>query len=492
MSPIDVLTAEFISRKTDLIEYEPLFRYLVSAYRSGYSFVELSDTTLIPSVAIDSELVSLHDQIVAAFSKAISEGLTSDYFVIEDSKLYLRRSYNTKKRIQCELERLKGAVAKVHVDLQVAKRAVSETPSLNIQQAEAILYALESSVATISGGPGTGKTYTAGHLLKIFLESSSGNARVGLSAPTGKAVATLSKSIEKALNSQFDAKTLHALLKIRPLGKDSNDPDFLPLDILIVDECSMIDERLFERLLSRLATGTRLILLGDPDQLPPIEPGAPFVELVQAQKCGHLEVCQRAELQSLVQFATYIRTRSTIQALEFAKQGQGIDLQILDENEMYAALQRELATFTCHDMSSYTKRRLLTPIRTGRFGVEEINQAIYQKQAPGAAMPIMILKNDYELDLANGQIGILEGARVSFETSNAPRVIPKVLLGPYEPAFCLSVHKSQGSEFDEVFLLLPSGSERFGRKMLYTAVTRTKKKLHIWTSEEVFRSCIEN
>ena len=110
-----------------------------------------------------------------------------------------------------------------------------------------------------------------------------------------------------------------------------------------------------------------------------------------------------------------------------------------------------------------------------------------------AYLPIIITKNDYTLGLTNGQVGVLHNGNAYFEEINgAYRRIPEVLLSSYEKAFCLSVHKSQGSEFSEVVLYLPEGSERFGRKMLYTAITRAKKKLTIYSALDTLKACIVN
>ena len=104
----------------------------------------------------------------------------------------------------------------------------------------------------------------------------------------------------------------------------------------------------------------------------------------------------------------------------------------------------------------------------------------------------MIVKNDYQLGLSNGQIGMKVDDYVYFETASGYRKIRSVLLGAYELAYAMSVHKSQGSEFEEVVLILPKGSERFGRKMLYTAVTRAKKSLRIYTTASILTATVTN
>ena len=129
---------------------------------------------------------------------------------------------------------------------------------------------------------------------------------------------------------------------------------------------------------------------------------------------------------------------------------------------------------------------ILSPKKSGVWGVDAVNRQKLSKNP--TTFPILITKNDYALDLMNGEIGELENDVATFQE----RKIPAVLLSHYEPAFALSVHKSQGSEFQDVLLILPPGSEVFGRRMLYTAITRAKKSITIWGSEATLRATIAN
>lgn len=484
MIALDIITGQFICN-----EKKALFAYLTAAYRMGHLYIQLQDDTIAPYIDefFEGAAPSV-TQIVDEFRAVIAEQKQSAYYTCQGTKLYLARAFLVKESIQAHLTRLQQAPSSFSCNIEAAREYLS-SESLEPEQIEAILHALQSPVASIWGGPGTGKTYTAGRLLKVILEFSDRALRCILTAPTGKAAATIAKSIQSAratAEKEFEAVTLHSLLQIRPLGTVRKRGDFLPYDIIIVDESSMVDSSLFEKLLSRIASGSKLIMLGDPDQLPPVEPGAPFHDFIESvtvsgSSQGRLSRCLRAELQTLVHFSALIRDGKSREAIDFAKEAEGISLHYFEEAELESHIQKTLPNHLA---------TILSPMRVGRFGTEAINRLL-QERHTGKSLPIIMMQNDYELGLVNGQIGRLEGDFAYFETIKGIRSIPRILLGPFQPAFCLSVHKSQGSEFDEVLLLLPPGSERFGKKMLYTAVTRTKKKLHIWTCQAVLQACIE-
>lgn len=163
-------------------------------------------------------------------------------------------------------------------------------------------------------------------------------------------------------------------------------------------------------------------------------------------------------------------------------------------------------------LQSYNNFRMLSPLKNGLFGVQEINRLMHQRRLGKvffeeyATAPIMITANDYKMDLFNGEVGVLvsrkERKNVSFgdgdfalfsgSASQPYRKIPAILLPKFELAYCLSVHKSQGSEFNHVILFLPQGSERFGREVLYTAITRAKRKLQIWGPNAIIEQTIYN
>lgn len=402
------------------------------------------------------------------------------------------------------------------------------------EQGQAILQSCLNSLTLITGGPGTGKTYTAGHLIKIFWGQLSieqkQNCQIVLTAPTGKAAANLQRSLSRVASNLeafpvIQAKTLHTLLEMKPSSHNERSVR-LNADLIIVDESSMIDMRMMACLFESLKPGSRLILLGDQHQLPSVEAGSVFVDLIQLQQaypkfsfpCTQLTTCLRAELKSLIDFAQLINQGQAQEVLSYLNQPSGVGVKrfhlSLDKKEA----QRDLLTHTLKLFPSYIKIqpkeselldlfhtiRLLSPLRKGPFGVEALNQLIWQQisqKAPAMgwlAIPIMIVSNDYRQDLFNGETGVLlrklplqpigmedYAFFPSRQAEGEVRRLPALLLPKYEYAYCLSIHKSQGSEFDHVILVLPEGSELFGREVFYTAVTRARKQIEIYGSDVV-------
>ncbi|MBS0635440.1 MAG: AAA family ATPase [Verrucomicrobia bacterium] len=433
---IDLITAKELSKASG--GDNPLFLTLATHYREGELFIP-----------IDQPLPD------------------SPYIVQKDGKLYFEAAY----RVTQELSLLYNKFMEMKPHLLVDE---AELLSANLlpEQAAAIRQALTCCLSCIWGGPGTGKTYTAGWLVKLFLAQHP-TARVALAAPTGKAAANLLASIERACGvTNLESKTIHALLGVR---QKQQRRDLLPYDLLIIDESSMIDASLCVKLLSAVADGARIVFLGDPNQLPPIEPGEPFVSFVTPQ--GRLTTVKRQENNDIIDLARYVLEGNADAALSY------IDLRSDFSPESYVK-----QFYTPQTVEEFfillSQTRLLCP---QRYGCERINRQM-KEDSPTHLEPIIITKNDYALGLTNGQVGIL-----SYDTAYFDGIaIPKILLSSYETAYCLSVHKSQGSEFGEVVLYLPEGSESFGRKMLYTAITRAKKKLIIYGTEATVRACIAN
>ena len=393
------------------------------------------------------------------------------------------------------------------------------------EQAQAILAASQQSLTIISGGPGTGKTYTAGLLFNILwsLVENPEKCQTAFAAPTGKAAANLSSSLAKAFGKEVEVKTLHSLLGI---GSYMDEEVILSADLVLVDECSMIDANMMGRLLASIKPGARLILLGDKHQLPPVEAGSLFSDMmIYLEKIGRsateLKTCLRAELQEIIECADRINNGNSEGLIEMIQAGKMAHYPLPVEGSLFPYQQKLFSRVESffpilkpdHVSPSellrlFDKFRLLSPLRKGPLGVDEINAYLFHqlmKKVPeGVEMiiPIMIAQNDKRLELSNGEVGILVsrkghkgvGDYALFPQKNSlesnPRQLPSLLLPRYEYAYCLSVHKSQGSEFERVLLVMPAGSERFGREVLYTAVTRARKALEIWANVETLTQTV--
>jgi len=399
---------------------------------------------------------------------------------------------------------------------------------LLVEQAEAIKIALKSSLTLITGGPGTGKTYTAGILLRIFWDSLPeklrSNLKIVLAAPTGKAAANLEKSIQHHGVEGFPslkAQTLHQLLGIRKNTVHREIP-ILTADLIIVDESSMIDIRMMGQLFSALKPGSRLILLGDKNQLPSIEAGSLFADLINyfsfvQSHVAELKTCLRAEFRSIIELADLIKVGNDTEVIKLLKSDQeGIKFVELDSERTIQEQQKKLLNYAVAKfplikklpdnpldlLKQFSQFRILTPVRKGGFGVEALNalilQAMQAKSKNGCFIaPIMVTQNNYKLGLFNGEVGLIvkeKDAEFALFPSREPGKdyyrIPAILMPPFEYAYCLSVHKSQGSEFDHVVLLLPEDIQTFGREALYTGVTRAKRQLEIWGNPHVLSQMI--
>ncbi len=268
---------------------------------------------------------------------------------------------------------------------------------------------------------------------------------------------------------------------------------------MIVDEASMLDVPLLAQLLESIGNGTRLVLMGDPDQLPPIEAGSIFAEM--------------AELFG-VRLQTPMRTDDTaLHALaEKVNRGEPIDRSYLLNcpfdrflaEKLYERISPRLSSEELDPvqlLKELDQFRVLGALRQGPFGIDALNGQIVRemglrvKAGQWWAIPIMITNNDPQQDLYNGSCGILigksrGGVRLQEGTAYFPQPIPYKKLPPFETAFCLSIHKSQGSEFEKVLALFPQGSENFGREAFYTAVTRAKKQVEIITEEAVMNAML--
>ncbi|MGR3952169.1 MAG: AAA family ATPase [Chlamydia sp.] len=404
----------------------------------------------------------------------------------------------------------------------------------NRAQRAAIENSLLAPFSVIYGGPGTGKTYTAGALISLLAHLFYGKHlsqekksdtippyRVLVAAPTGKAVFTLKNSIEQYFKNivadinldrnalYVEALTIHAYVLQQERGSQE-----IGYHTIIVDECSMIDSELMRKFLSQIQTGVRLILMGDPEQLPPIAPGQPFLDIIRASlslqegsvkfPVSHLSSCMRAELQEIIALSESILekkgdaffdllTCDTVQFIESEKKSSALFSFLYQE---VAFPWEESHHFSFEEgIELSTKIKILSPVRkSGQVNVETINSSLVTELIKKRSFqdskrfldPILITKNNYALQAMNGDIGVIESLyqRDSHKKSlylprSGQKLIPEPLCRDYELNYAMSVHKSQGSEFQKVILLLPEASSHISIPLLYTAITRAKRAITI-------------
>lgn len=383
------------------------------------------------------------------------------------------------------------------------------------EQAQAIKNSLRSSLSFIYGGPGTGKTYTAAWLINTYWnclsEEQKKHCEIVLAAPTGKAAARLNLSLQNSIaDSSFElptATTLHSLLSVHPYSTVK--PRKLKADLIMVDESSMVDIKMMAFLLCAIKEGARLILLGDPNQLPSVEGGSIFADMIDYQtKKGKdeegLKTSMRTKNSVIRDFSEMVNLGNSKKALDIlSNQHAGILLHSLGNPQHVV---REVAEYYSNcPLELFGKCVFLTPMRKGPFGINALNQQIFNEilklgqHNEYLYIPIIITSNDTRYHLHNGDLGILchyrKEGRVKdyaiFYRKDSELKIPLFHLPSYEYAYCLTIYKGQGSEYDKVCLLMPEGSEWFGREALYTAATRARNHLEIWGDPETLRKAIE-
>jgi len=502
---------------------------------------------------------------------AVSDGSRVTPLVLSNQRLYLHRLWHSEGRVADFFAAQEMTSA---LDMRAAGEVLN---SLFGDQPEnwqkiAAAVALTRKTAVISGGPGTGKTTTVAKLLAALIRLHPGALRIQLAAPTGKAAARLTESLGRALQDlavsdeerqrfPAEATTLHRLLGAQPDTQRLryHAGNRLHLDVLVVDEASMVDLPMMAKLIAALPPHARVVFLGDRDQLASVEAGAVLGDICRCTESGYSQA--RAEQLALLTGCTLQGSddlqaptvRDSICLLQksyrfdassgigllakainrgdaeevravFAEAYEDVSYQPLDSAEAYQAMLDEVAAgyqpflqlireqaSPAEVIAAFGRYQLLCALRDGPFGVQGLNQRIEQRlmqlqrlRRPGigsrwyAGRPVMITRNDSALGLFNGDIGIAlrddEGnLRVFFPLPDGTiKAIQPSRLPSHETAWVMTVHKSQGSEFDHTALVMPTQSlPVLTRELVYTAITRARRQLTIYSEPGVFQRAVQ-
>jgi exodeoxyribonuclease V alpha subunit len=407
------------------------------------------------------------------------------------------------------------------------------------EQRRAAEVALAQSLTVLTGGPGTGKTTTVARLLALLAERAARQQRpplrIALAAPTGKAAARLLEAVQQQVEAldaedrgrlpELTASTLHRLLQRRP-GNSSrfrhHRENRLPHDVIVVDETSMVSLTLMARLLEAVRPDSRLILVGDADQLASVEAGAVLADLVDG--LGAREDVRIARLVTSHRFgapigelATAIRDGDSDRVIAALHAG-GPHIEWLDTDQPgdrlhgvllpHALRLREAAILGNARVALATldEHRLLCAHRRGPSGVRHWNRQVerWLTDATGEPIwadwytgrPVLVTANDYGLGLYNGDTGVAvarpDGLAAVVGAGTGPVELSVSRLSDVETMHAMTIHKSQGSQAEEVTVLLPAEDSRLlSREPFYTAVTRAKTKVRIVGSEPAVRAAID-
>ena len=453
--------------------------------------------------------------------------------VNDESVVYPSSMYNTEVSVAAALTDLNR---KYPVDEKTIEKILSsieyrEKIELDDYQREAVKEAAESGLLIITGGPGTGKTTTINTIIKYFEEKGS---EILLAAPTGRAAKRMTEA------TGHEAKTIHRLLELSGMPSDEstgvnferNEDNPLEADVVIIDEMSMVDIFLMNSLLKAVVKPTRLILVGDADQLPSVGPGAVLKDIIKADVFNVVrlvKIFRQEEAGDIV-----INAHKINQGIPVAVSTRSKDFPFITRKDAQSVINA-MITLVKDKLPAYTdckteEVQVLTPTRKGRLGAVNLNTVLQQYLNPASdgkvekeisgviyreGDKVMQIKNNYKigweirgyhgipvetgLGVFNGDMGIIDNINlylnkmtVRFDDNKYVEYSFKET-DEIEHAYAVTVHKSQGSEYPAVVMPVLDGPRLLmNRNILYTAVTRARKCICIVGDENVFYNMIEN
>jgi|GEM_PF-805476 len=481
--------------------------YLFKAYFYGHLCIYFDGKSLNPDprLLLDEEEKIDEEKIINGFSffsneiyQTSSSEISFKPIVKEGNHYYVQRNFLLEESILADVQRLYGKTPALFFPKERIKQMlISLDLKINEDQKNAIVSTLSSSFHLLTGGPGTGKSYTVKALIQTFIalcKEIEFVPRILITAPTGKATATLKERLSKEgfdEGAHVDIGTLHSILKIKKQGAY---PATFFYDLVIVDESSMVDFYLWKVFLSSLKVGSSVLIMGDHNQLPPVESGMVFFDLIKVLCCSHLEKCMRVENLPLLSLARAIKEGNKKEAERYLFSSSDPTIYFYEINNESALLNLPQFEDFLDKFIKEEKFVFLTPFNQGPFGTKALNETILatllRQSKKQLKIPIMITKTDYELSLFNGDCGYLikpfEGLSefAFFMVDGEEKKIPLSLIKEYDLAYCISIHKSQGSEYDSAAVFLSEGAHKFGKEVFYTAITRVKKELKVFSSRQ--------
>lgn len=545
---------------------------LFAQHNVGSTCLNLSDPLLLEDLKLlgvskaEKLIAKLISDIRAGKFKKIISDQTANFlplFLIERdgfNYLYANKNWDAENKINQKLKSYVRMKSKVEVPANQAilDEIYKNSPrEFNADQKRAIEFSLLHAFVILTGGPGTGKTFALTGILRALLRSGVGVNEIALAAPTAKAANRMNESISENIKristltkkeeQLFSLKgtTIHRLLGLSTHVSESQYSELypLPFKILVIDEASMIDLYLMKALINSIDTNqTRLILIGDKDQLPSVDEGAVFSDLIGNNSLNNVVTLSES-------YRSHGKLLTFIKNVNNKVKGKNIAIPIFPSIEVFLKVYDEpvglleLNTLSkeqyVHEINYWVKlhfldailkfsdvqtlepdkiksylnlmneAKILSVINNGIYGVEGINQICIHEIVSNSSilksghyfhgMPIQILKNNNFIELFNGDIGVVmkvEGRNFQavFMINNQIKVFALEKLPSFQMSFATTVHKGQGSEYDHVLLVCPpEGVESVASKqLLYTGISRAKKKCLILSDKIDLQKSFDN
>ena len=456
---------------------------------------------------IDPDLLDEAVDLLVAEERLIEEDLDGI------SGIFLNRFHHCESKIAFYLTRILHSPKSVSLAAPeaLAAKVIDKLPlELAPEQVKAIVCAAKSKIMVLTGGPGTGKTTIINAIIRLFAET---RCRILLAAPTGRAAKRMAESAER------EAKTIHRLLEYSPreegFARNENNP--LACGLLVVDEASMMDTLLSYHLLKAIPLGATLVLVGDVNQLPSVGPGNVLKDIIASKAVPVVElheVFRQAASSDIIMNAHAIN-KGEIPSLEYPRGRLLSDFYFFRESdpEKTAHLVVDLVKNRIPNnfgLDPLNDIQVLTPMHKGSAGSANLNallQAALNPHEQGLQKgdrrfclgdKVMQIRNNYEKDVYNGDIGriVLSNAKereltVCFDERNVPYAWEE--LEELVPAYAISIHKSQGSEYPAVVIpLLTQHYVLLQRNLVYTAITRGKRLVVLVGENKAFAMAINN
>ena len=522
----DIASRAGIRMDSDFRIRSGILYVLMQAAMEGHTYLPQAELTVraVELLGVDDQMVEKNYMDLAIARRIVIKQQG------EDMQIYASLYYNMEHNIAVLLRQLnvRHDVLRSELKTKIAGIEKKAGMALDELQYEAVCEAVQNGFLIITGGPGTGKTTTINSIIRFFEME---GIDFMLAAPTGRAAKRMSET------TGYEARTIHRMLELNggiegDAGFDRNESNPLETDAIIIDEMSMVDVTLMHSLLKAVAPTTRLILVGDTNQLPSVGPGSILKDIIDSGRYRVVrltKIFRQASQSDIIVNAHKINRGDTVQLDN--KSRDFFFLKRYDADKITnVVLQLVIQKMPKYVDAQMYDIQVLTPMRRGLLGVERLNTVLQQylnapspkktEKEHGSSLfregdKVMQVKNNYQIEweiknrygiavergmgIFNGDMGVIRSIRevlgvmtVEFDEGRIVEY-PFKMLEELELAYAVTIHKSQGSEYPAVVIPLLGGPKMLmNRNLLYTAVTRAKKCVTLVGDERTFQEMIEN